>query len=152
VELFSTSFLHLHGTVLDKARGNLYLLRYFYFIYSSFFFYILSVFLSLYPEDGDNWLPQNSITYLPICTSHPRILKVKLKVKIQPRTGHEAQRWSRGIDLDEVGRHRQSPAILHAGKRSGTHCTGGWVGPRACLDVCGKPRPNRDFIPRLSSS
>jgi hypothetical protein len=29
----------------------------------------------------------------------------------------------------------------------GTHCTGGWVGPRAGLDRCGKSRPHRDSIP-----
>ena len=26
----------------------------------------------------------------------------------------------------------------------GTHCIGGWVGPRTGLDVCGKSRPHRD--------
>ena len=26
-------------------------------------------------------------------------------------------------------------------------CTGGWVGPRAGLDRCGKSRPHRDLIP-----
>jgi len=31
--------------------------------------------------------------------------------------------------------------------RPGTHCTGGWVGPRAGLDRCGKSRPHRDSIP-----
>jgi hypothetical protein len=29
-------------------------------------------------------------------------------------------------------------------ERPGTHCTGGWVGPRAGLDRCGKSRPHRD--------
>ena len=29
------------------------------------------------------------------------------------------------------------PAALPLGKRPGTHCTGGWVGPRAGLDGCG---------------
>jgi hypothetical protein len=28
-----------------------------------------------------------------------------------------------------------------------THCTGGWVGPRAGLDACEKSRPHRDFFP-----
>jgi len=75
------SFVLLRGIVLDKARGKLYILRYFYFIYSSFFFYILSVFFRLYPEDGDNYLPQYFLTYLPnYTTSQLRILKVKLKV------------------------------------------------------------------------
>ena len=32
-------------------------------------------------------------------------------------------------------------------ERHGTHCTGGWVGPRASLDRYGKFRLNRDSIP-----
>jgi hypothetical protein len=32
-------------------------------------------------------------------------------------------------------------------ERPSTHCTGGWVGPRAGLDWCGKSRPHRDSIP-----
>jgi len=34
-----------------------------------------------------------------------------------------------------------APAALRPGKRPGTHCIGGWVGPRAGLDTCGKSRP-----------
>ena len=92
------SFIRRHGIVLDKARGRLYLLRYFYFIYSSFFFYILSIFFHLYPEDGDKWLPQNFLTCLP--TKLHDVTTQKIKGKIQPRTGHKAQRGSRVIDLD----------------------------------------------------
>jgi hypothetical protein len=40
---------------------------------------------------------------------------------------------------------------LYPWDRPGTHCTGGWVGPRASLDVCEKFRPHRDSIPRPSS-
>jgi hypothetical protein len=36
-------------------------------------------------------------------------------------------------------------------ERPGTHCTGGWVGPRAGVDRCGKSRPHRDSIPEPSS-
>jgi hypothetical protein len=32
-------------------------------------------------------------------------------------------------------------------ERPGTHCIGGWVGPRADLDGCGKSLPHRDLIP-----
>ena len=32
------------------------------------------------------------------------------------------------------------PVALPHGKRPGTHCSGGWVGPRAGLDWCGKSR------------
>jgi hypothetical protein len=35
-----------------------------------------------------------------------------------------------------MGGQRQAPAALCPGKRTpGTHCTGGWVGPRADLDT-----------------
>jgi hypothetical protein len=39
------------------------------------------------------------------------------------------------------------PGRLHPLERLGTHCTGGWVGPSAGLDMCGKSRPHRDSIP-----
>jgi hypothetical protein len=29
------------------------------------------------------------------------------------------------------------PQPLHPRERLGTHCTGGWVGPKAGLDACG---------------
>jgi hypothetical protein len=35
---------------------------------------------------------------------------------------------------------------LNPRERPGTHCTGGWVGPRAGLDVCVKSHPHRDFF------
>ena len=40
---------------------------------------------------------------------------------------------------------------LYAREKPGTHCTGGWVGPRSVLDRCGKSRPHRDSIPGPSS-
>ena len=33
-------------------------------------------------------------------------------------------------------------------ERPGTHCMGGWVGPRAGVDECGKSRPPLGFDPR----
>ena len=42
-----------------------------------------------------------------------------------------------------VGGQPQAPAALHTG-RPGTH----WVGPRACLNGCGKSRPPPGFDPR----
>ena len=33
-------------------------------------------------------------------------------------------------------------------ERPGNHCTGGWVGPKAGLDKCGKSRPPPGFDPR----
>ena len=40
-----------------------------------------------------------------------------------------------------VGGLLHAPAALPPGNRPGTHCTGGWVGPRAGLDGCEKSRP-----------
>ena len=36
---------------------------------------------------------------------------------------------------------RQAPAALYPQEKPGTHCTRGWVGPRAGLDRCGKSGP-----------
>jgi len=43
-------------------------------------------------------------------------------------------------------------ATLPPGKRPGTHCIGGWVGPRTGLDGCRKSHPYWDSIPGLSST
>ena len=40
---------------------------------------------------------------------------------------------------------------LYPQERPATHCTGGWVGPRAGLNGCGKSGPHRDSIPGPSS-
>ena len=40
-----------------------------------------------------------------------------------------------------------TPWPLYCQERSGTHCIGGWVGPSAGLDGCGKSRPYQDSIP-----
>jgi len=44
-----------------------------------------------------------------------------------------------------VGGQRHAQAALPPGNRRGTHCIGGWVGPRAGLDGCGKSRPPPAF-------
>src|SRR5215475_3046711 len=44
-----------------------------------------------------------------------------------------------------------TPRPLYPRERPGTHCIGGWVGPRAGLDVCEKFRPHWDSIPGPSS-
>jgi len=41
-----------------------------------------------------------------------------------------------------------TPRPLYPRERPGTHCTGGWVGPRAGLDRCGKSRPPPGFDTR----
>ena len=47
-----------------------------------------------------------------------------------------------------VGGQRHAPAALFPGKRPSTHYIGGWVGPTAGLDGCGKSRPPPGFDPR----
>jgi hypothetical protein len=37
---------------------------------------------------------------------------------------------------------------LYPRERPGTHCIGGWVGPRTGLDGCGKTCPPLGFDPR----
>jgi hypothetical protein len=44
------------------------------------------------------------------------------------------------------GQHH-APAGLLSGNRPDTYFVGGWVGPRAGLDGCGKTRPHGDSIP-----
>jgi hypothetical protein len=44
-----------------------------------------------------------------------------------------------------------TPRPFYTRERPGTHCTGGWVSPRADPDGCGKSRPHRDSIAGLSS-
>ena len=39
------------------------------------------------------------------------------------------------------------PAALYTWERAGTHCTGGWVGPKAGMNRCRKSRPT-GFDPR----
>jgi hypothetical protein len=46
---------------------------------------------------------------------------------------------------------RHALTTLYPREKPGTHCIGGWVGPRAGLDRCGKSRPQRDSIPGPSS-
>jgi len=41
------------------------------------------------------------------------------------------------------------PRPLYHREKPGTHCIGGWVGPRAGLDGCRKSRPQRYSIPGL---
>ena len=74
--------------------------------------------------------------------------KGKGKGKVHPRTGHQGpqgeQRYSSTLSwisvLDGVVVNA-TPWALYPQERPGTHCTGGWVGPRAVLERCGKFRP-----------
>jgi hypothetical protein len=74
------------------------------------------------------------------------IYSVKVKV---PRNRPEGPGGGgRGIALLllDLGARRgwvvsTTPRPLYPRERPGTHCTGGWVGPTAGLDVCEKSRP-----------
>ena len=44
-----------------------------------------------------------------------------------------------------VGNQRYATTALPPGKKSGTHCIGGLVGPRAGLDGCEKSRPPNEI-------
>ena len=69
-------------------------------------------------------------------------------------TGRTAHKGSRGIALPfhdhgtrrGVRDQRHALAALYPRERHCTHCTEGWVGPRAGLDRCGKFRPRRVCI------
>jgi hypothetical protein len=70
----------------------------------------------------------------------------------------QALRVDRGIALPfrDLGARRGCVVsitswLLYPRERPSTHCTGGWVGPRAGLDMCKKSRLHRDSIPRPSS-
>ena len=53
--------------------------------------------------------------------------------------------------LDGGGWSTPRPGRFSPRERPGTHCIGGWLGSRSCLDGCGKSRPHRDLIPGPSS-
>jgi hypothetical protein len=81
--------------------------------------------------------------------------KCKGKGKGHPVTGHQGSRGTALLILD-LGTRRgwvlsTTPRLLYPLERPGTHCTGGWVGTRATLDVCEKSRPHLGSIPRPSS-
>ena len=48
------------------------------------------------------------------------------------------------------GQRHATAALLPGEKNPGTNCIGGWVGPRAGLDGCGKFRPPPGFDPRTA--
>jgi hypothetical protein len=85
------------------------------------------------------------------------MVRVK-KVKHSHYRPEQVQRVGRGIALlfRDLGVRMGwvvslTPQPLYSRERPATHCTGGWVGLRAVLDVCEKSRPYRDWIPRPSS-
>jgi hypothetical protein len=91
---------------------------------------------------------------LMFCTG--RTVKCTLVQALRLCTGRTAHRRSRVIALpfhDHStsrwwGGQLHAPAALYLRERPSTHCTGGWVDPRAGLDRCGKSNhPHRNSIP-----
>ena len=76
----------------------------------------------------------------------PYLLHDKVKINFTLEKSTKAQAGSRYIysftvsliSALGVGGQSHALAALPMGERSGTHCIGGWVGPRAVLDLCGK--------------
>jgi hypothetical protein len=80
---------------------------------------------------------------------------INVKVKLSHYRPELAQKVGRCIALLflKLGARRwwvvsTTPRPLYPRERPGTHCTGGWVGPRAGLDMCEKSRPPPEFDPR----
>jgi len=80
-------------------------------------------------------------------------IKLILKQAMKARGGGvEAQLCSSFILSARSGQVvNATPWLLYRKERPGTHCVGGWVGPRAGLDGCRKSRPHQDSTPRPSS-
>ena len=99
---------------------------------------------------------QTSEAWEPPKNQFKKNVKVTLVPALRLCTGRTVHRGSRGTALPfhDPGMRRWSasrPGRFYPRERPGTHCTGGWVGPRAGLDRCGKSRPHRDSIPGPSS-
>ena len=80
------------------------------------------------------------------CNSHPITGYENLQNEYRYSPTHSST-----LTLEGVGGQHHAPATLLPGKRPSTHCTGGWVGPRANLDGCRKLHPHWDSIPRPCS-
>jgi hypothetical protein len=76
----------------------------------------------------------------------------KGKGKVHLRTGHKPPGVGVEYSFSNLGVRlgwvvNATPRPLYPRERPGTLCIGGWVGPRAGLDGCGKSRPHRYSIP-----
>ena len=99
-----------------------------------------------------NMVPQNIRECNGDWLTHVKV-KVTLVQALRICTDPTAHRGSRGIALPfhdhgtkrgEGSPSRPRPSLPR--ERPSTHCTGGWVGPRAGLDRRGKSHPHRDSI------
>jgi len=88
--------------------------------------------------------------------------RYNLNVKFTQQQATKSEKGTRGIRVVQLfffnfGARWDAWLTRHtgrlpSGKKPITHCTGGWVGPRAVLDTWGKPRPTPGFDPGPSSS
>ena len=95
---------------------------------------------------------------LQITILHHNTVLIKVKVKFSLEQATKVQRGSRCIALlflqarCQMGVGGQCHALATLPReRPGTHCIGGWVGPRAGLAWCRKLHHHRDSIPGPSS-
>jgi len=109
-----------------------------------------------YCNNNFNFICFNNIKTL--YSNKVKKIKCTLVQALSLCTGRTPRRGSRGIALlfldhgtKGVRGQHHAPAAFYPRERPGTHCTGGWVGPRGGLDRCGKSRPHRDSIPVPSS-
>jgi hypothetical protein len=86
-------------------------------------------------------------------------VKCTLIQTLRLSTGRAAHRGSRCIALPFLDHSTRRgwgvsvtprPLFTPPRERPDTHCTGGWVGPRAGLDRCGKSRSPPGFEPRIA--
>jgi hypothetical protein len=85
--------------------------------------------------------------------TRPYVLVSRIKVNFTLKQSPKSQRGSRGIALLNRDLGARSWWVvsttlrpIYPWEKPGTHCTGGWVGPRASLDMCEKSRPHRIFF------
>jgi len=106
---------------------------------------------------AENLVPTGirSWTVLPVALSlyrlsYPKgmllLIKVEIKFTLEQATKAQTE-YRRSYNLSGPWRYmgvdvqHHAAAALPPGKRSSSHCTGGWVGPRAVLYGCGNPPP-----------
>jgi len=121
--------------------------RIFQYLSLIFQWYIL-IFIYTLPLPDGQWAKSGNRT---------KMVKVKanctLVQALRLCTGRTAHTGSSGIAilfLDHSTRRDWVVSVaprphFTPGERPATHCTGGWVGPRAGLDMCGKSRPPTGF-------
>ena len=68
----------------------------------------------------------------------------------RPKGGVEVKLYSFFNPALDGGKQSMQCPYHFTPEKDGIHCIGGWVGPKASLDGCGKSCPHRDLIPWLS--